>query len=246
MCEYDAFNNLVSLVNEEKGITWSAEYDAFGNCVKTVKNGKNVERVVQPHSGKVIDVYVGGGESIHYIWAGGQKIGRRRSNGEVEFFVDGEDLEDESEILPEEFPEEYKDECGINRPTTPGKQEEEETEDELGLPMGVGSSTTEANSECDDSKPAETQVSNQEDKDEGPNTADLGDDSSDEKFETCGPLDGPVENKEAQEKKQKEDAEAEQRQKEYDERMEAARHRPPKNYPHYPPPKPKEYKGPCQ
>ena len=246
VCEYDAFNNLVSLVNEEKGIVWRAEYDAFGNCVKTVKNGKNVERVVQPHSGKVIDVYVGGGESIHYIWAGGQKIGRRRSNGEVEFFVDGEDLEDESEILPEEFPEEYKDECGINRPTTPGKQEKEETEDELGLPMGVGSSTTEANSESDDGKPAQTQVTEQEDNNDGPNTADLRDESNDEKFKTSDPLNGPLENDEAKEKKQKEDAEAEAKEKEYKERMEAARNRPPKNYPHYPPPKPKEYKGPCQ
>ena len=36
------------------------------------------------------------------------------------------------------------------------------------------------------------------------------------------------------------------KEKEYQERMEAARNRPPKNYPHYPPPKPKEYKGPCQ
>ena len=72
------------------------------------------------------------------------------------------------------------------------------------------------------------------------------DESNDEKFKTSDPLNGPLENDEAKEKKQKEDAEAEAKEKEYKERMEAARNRPPKNYPHYPPPKPKEYKGPCQ
>ena len=112
--------------------------------------------------------------------------------------------------------------------------------------MGVGSSTTEANSESDDGKPAQTQVTEQEDNNDGPNTADLQDESNDEKFKTSDPLNGPLENDEAKEKKQKEDAEAEAKEKEYKERMEAARNRPPKNYPHYPPPKPKEYKGPCQ